>query len=71
MNPLAITQLVVEAVSARLASKGGLDGESGMEVVQAVALAAAGVFAIIAIFTLFQSRAIELVNHLFDRMLAG
>lgn len=59
---------VAAALNGRLAPKGGWHGEGGMEVAQAVALAAAGVFAIIAIFAVFEGRAVDLVNQLFDRM---
>lgn len=73
MTALTIEYLrrITGTLNDRLEPKGGWHGEGGMEVAQAVALAAAGVFAIIAIFAVFEGRAIELVNQLFDRMASG
>lgn len=49
----------------------GVNGEDGFEIAQALALAAAAIFATIAIFQIFQTGGVNLVNQLFTTISGG
>ncbi len=50
---------------------GRVADEHGFEIAQALALAAAAIFATLAIFAVFQGRGTALVNQLFDTISGG
>ena len=72
MVVLTVLRRLAGAVDARIQEKpGGWANEDGLEIAQALALAAAAIFATIAIFSVLQSNAIELVGDLFRTIGGG
>lgn len=72
MAALTLLCQLTRAIDTRIRRKpGGWAGDGGQEIAQALALAAAAIFATIAIFAVFQSNAIELVQALFRLLTPG
>jgi hypothetical protein len=72
MAALTVLRRIAGAVDARIRQKpGGWANDDGLEIAQALALAAAAIFATIAIFAVLQSNAIQLVQDLFRTIGGG
>ena len=71
MPLLAGFTAIAQRIAVRLDQPDGWHNEDGFEIAQALALAAAAIFATIAIFAIFKTREIELVNNLFNQIAGG